>query len=114
MSGAGAKELLRVALVVILAAGCETSKLELPSTSRQLSTTSNFSTPTILTESNVLRIGNQYAQDKGWELRRSPTRARFVSSKGEWQMHFAIKNRGGPFTVYVNDATGVVRFVAGE
>src|SRR5438105_371065 len=74
----------------------------------------NFSPTTMLGEAEALRIGNQFAEEKRWELSRSPTRARFDAARGEWQMFFGIKDRGGPFIVYVNDVTGVVRYVVGE
>ena len=70
-----------------------------------------------LTEADALRIAKQFAEKNTWEIERIPTRARFGdfgTLQDKWQVWFKIKNRGGPFIVYVDDSTGDVLFIVGE
>ena len=106
------KLFLLFVLLVFIAGGCSASK---PASSKAAPI---FVRPPngspIMAEAEALRIGKQFAEEKQWDVHKSPTRSRFDAGRGEWQMFFGIKNRGGPFIVYVNDVTGVARYIVGE
>jgi hypothetical protein len=101
-------------ICVVGLAGCASATVQHPSRVAEHSGVPSSATPTILSEADALRIGNRLAEEEGWELRKHPTRARFVASQGEWQIFFHVKNHGGPFIVYVSDMSGVARYIVGE
>jgi len=69
---------------------------------------------THLSEAEALNLAEQFARDRKWELSRLPTRATFGARPDYWDVFFHVKNHGGPYIVYVNDATKEVSFVVGE
>ena len=95
--------ILVAALAVLF--GCATSKEPVLSERHELPH---------LNESQALRIGTDYAKEKGWDVASIWKDVTFNSATGEWQMFFDIRGHGGPYIVYVNDNTKTVRFRVGE
>jgi hypothetical protein len=99
------------AMLLCFVLGCATSNkekiVEPPGSERSVSSG-------LLSEDQALNIGKQYAEEKGWELKRLPSRAVFGIKPGEWQIVFHLKSRGGPYFVYVNDRTKETRHLRGE
>lgn len=70
----------------------------------------------LLTETEAVQLGDAFAHERGWSVKRPAHRATFDSQASEWRMIFRMKH--GDFIsdhfVFVNDTTREIRYVRGE